>query len=218
MSMERAMINTKFWSDNWVLEELDPIEKLLFLYYISNPSRNWAGLYELSLKVTAFHTGIDIDTVKRVTDRFDKVGKIYYTKGYLFIDNFTKYQTYNTNMAKHVESILDRTPKDVLRDIGKNRLISSYEHLNIKLPKLYERATTTTDNTLDDNTNLDVDRLEIVEQKKHSLVEYISSEFKNVSKIKTQLTNEQAEKLLSKYSKLEIVETLRAMENYKGIQ
>ena len=34
---KQRYINTKFWRDSYI-EDLDPIEKLLFLYLLSNPA------------------------------------------------------------------------------------------------------------------------------------------------------------------------------------
>ena len=37
-------IKTKFWDDSYIIE-LNPHEKLLFLYLITNPLTNIAGVY-----------------------------------------------------------------------------------------------------------------------------------------------------------------------------
>ena len=52
------MINTRIWSDTWV-SGLDPLEKLLFLYFLTNTYTNISGIYELPMKVAAVETGID---------------------------------------------------------------------------------------------------------------------------------------------------------------
>ena len=59
MAKER-IVNTRFWSDTYI-SNLDPIEKLLFLYLITNQYTEISGLYELPLKYMAVDTGIDKD-------------------------------------------------------------------------------------------------------------------------------------------------------------
>ena len=43
-------IHTQIWRDNWFLD-LEPDEKLLFIYLFSNDSTNLAGLYEIHQRV-----------------------------------------------------------------------------------------------------------------------------------------------------------------------
>ena len=42
--MKQRYINTKFWDDNYVIQ-LDPSEKLMFIYFITNPLTNICGIY-----------------------------------------------------------------------------------------------------------------------------------------------------------------------------
>ena len=62
-------IDTKFWTDTYITN-LDPIEKLLFLYALTNPHTNIAGIYEISIKQIAFDTGIDKEMVEKIFQRF----------------------------------------------------------------------------------------------------------------------------------------------------
>jgi hypothetical protein len=66
--MTNRYINTNFWKDNYIAD-LDPSEKLLFLYLITNPRTNIAGIYELNLREIAFDTGFDVDMVKKILAR-----------------------------------------------------------------------------------------------------------------------------------------------------
>ena len=56
------MVNTKFWDDTYIVT-LDPIEKLLYLYFLTNPLTNICGIYEIQLRRVAFDTGIDKEVV-----------------------------------------------------------------------------------------------------------------------------------------------------------
>jgi len=88
---KQRYVNTKFWDDNYVIE-LDPIEKLLFLYFMTNPLTNIAGIYEISLKRISFDTGIDKEMVLKIISRFSKEKKIYYYENHIIICNFPKHQ------------------------------------------------------------------------------------------------------------------------------
>jgi len=50
MSTQRY-ISTSFWDDPWITS-LDPSEKLLYLYLMTNTSTNISGVYKLSVIVT----------------------------------------------------------------------------------------------------------------------------------------------------------------------
>lgn len=105
-------VNTHFWSDNYVID-LDPIEKLLFLYLITNESTNMLGIYELHIRKIAFDTGIDKDMVSKIFDRFDADGKASYIDGYVCLHNFTKHQSYNENMKKSALLSFNDLPLEV---------------------------------------------------------------------------------------------------------
>ena len=98
MAKER-IINTKFWDDNYIVT-LDPIEKLMYLYFLTNPLTNISGIYEIPLKTMGFDTGIDPDMVKRVLMRFERDGKVFYRSGWIGIVNFIKNQHIESESVK----------------------------------------------------------------------------------------------------------------------
>lgn len=90
MSKQR-MINTKFWSDPWVMTKLNPLDRLLFLYLITNELTNISGIYEISEHRIAFDTGIERDTLlKSMIPRLEP--KAYYIDNWIILTNFTKHQ------------------------------------------------------------------------------------------------------------------------------
>jgi DnaD/phage-associated family protein len=111
---KERMVDTSFWDDSYIIS-LDPIEKLLFIYFLTNPLTNIAGVYEITLKRVAFDTGIDRDTVLKILDRFEEAGKIYYRDGYVIIKNFIKRQaiTEKSKIKKGIEIILNGLPKNI---------------------------------------------------------------------------------------------------------
>jgi len=108
-------VNTKFWDDNWIID-LDPVEKLLFIYLLTNHTTNLAGIYELHIRKMAFDTGIEKDMVSKILQRFEKDKKVIYKNGWILICNFTKNQRYNPKMLKNVEKILGELPDWIKND------------------------------------------------------------------------------------------------------
>lgn len=103
------------WSDQWITE-LDPVEKLLFLYLLTNERTNIAGVYELPLKIMAVETGIEKDMIERILRRFEKDKRVIYKHGWVSVKNFIKHQdTNNPKIKTGIESALNCVPEE-LRD------------------------------------------------------------------------------------------------------
>lgn len=108
------MINTKFWDDDYT-SNLDPIEKLLFLYFLTNTSTNICGVYEIPLKKIANETGIDKEMVVKIIQRFSKDGKVFYHNGWLCMKNFVKNQNQNSPKVKiGIQNEIMAIPKDIM--------------------------------------------------------------------------------------------------------
>lgn len=63
-------VYTKFWTDERVLEEFTPEDKLFFLYLITNPSTTQVGIYKITKKEISFQLGYSIESVNAMMDRF----------------------------------------------------------------------------------------------------------------------------------------------------
>ena len=113
MSTQRY-IDTSFWDDSWV-QELDPSEKLLYIYLLTNPLTNIAGVMELTTKRICFDTGFNSDTVGHILTKFEQARKVYKYNNYIIIRNFPKHQQLeNDKIVKGIASILSKLPDDVL--------------------------------------------------------------------------------------------------------
>lgn len=106
-------LDTFFWNDNYIMDR-DPTEKLLFLYFLSNPSTHICGIYEIGLKRIAFDTGIDREMVIKILDRFEKDKKIKYKDGWIAIKNFIKHQKKNPSIQKGIDQGLKDSPPDLV--------------------------------------------------------------------------------------------------------
>jgi len=134
-------INTKLWSDNWI-SDLDPVEKLLFLYILTNERTNIAGIYELPLKIMAVETGIEKDMIEKILKRFESDSKVAYFNGWIYIKNFIKHQDLeNEKIKKGIELIIESIPREVIDSL----------HISHPYPSNYSNTNTNTNNNTNNN-------------------------------------------------------------------
>ena len=127
MSKNR-FINTKFWSDNFIIE-LNPLDRYLFLYFLTNEHTNIAGIYELPLRTISFETGIEKDMLEKMIKRLN--GKIFYIDGWVYIKNFEKhnYARGHSKVKIGVENAKKEIPKHILdkiAEISENQIPHTY--------------------------------------------------------------------------------------------
>lgn len=133
---KNRLVNTKFWTDNYVLDYLNPVDKLLFLYLITNQYTNICGIYELSLRMMSIETGIDKENIEKVIlPRFEKDGKAMYRNGWVAIKNFQKHQTLNPSVRKGIDEGMKNAPELLKKWIendreGTERLALSHTNTN----------------------------------------------------------------------------------------
>ena len=108
------MINTKFWSDNFIVD-LNPLDRYLFLYFLTNEHTNISGIYELPIRTIAFETGIDKEMLEKMIPRYGE--KIRYIDGWIVIKNFVKNQFPNKSIKIGIKSALDKVPPEILDKI-----------------------------------------------------------------------------------------------------
>lgn len=110
MSKQR-MVNTKFWSDSWIVN-LDPLERYLYLYLLTNEHTNIAGVYELPIRVMAFETGLDKEMLPKMLGRFSE--KVLFKDGWVAIKNFQKHQsTSSSKVRKGIEVEMAKVPQNI---------------------------------------------------------------------------------------------------------
>jgi len=126
-------IHTSIWKDQWFMD-LDPSEKLLFIYLFSNEQASMSGLYKLPLKVIAFETGLDMRVIRDALVKFERDQKVYSdpTVGVVWVRNMPKYHeaksaTQQTRIAKDVAMIPDCQLKhDYLNSLGADSMLARY--------------------------------------------------------------------------------------------
>ena len=129
MAHKLRSVNTRFWDDPFITE-LNPSEKLLFLYLLTNPMTNIIGIYEVTLKRICFDTGLTKETISKGLERFETLSKAFYSESFIILPNFLKNQKLNANMkvaAIKEFSALPEWLKDRILSNGSKGLGNGYQ-------------------------------------------------------------------------------------------
>jgi hypothetical protein len=70
------IMQTDFWKDPIVLEEMTPEDKYFLLYLLTNPNTTQIGIYRITMKQMAYELGYSIESVQSLMDRFIKHYKV----------------------------------------------------------------------------------------------------------------------------------------------
>ena len=107
MKSKNRYISTGFWDDAWV-QSLDPSEKFVFLFLLTNPLTNIAGIYEITTRRIVFDTGYNADTIANILKKFEKAGKVFVKDDLIVLVNWPKHQkvSENDNNRKGIDDIL----------------------------------------------------------------------------------------------------------------
>jgi hypothetical protein len=89
------------WKDPWFLD-LCQEDKLLFIYLFGNDRTTLAGIYEISLRVVCFETGLTEEQVKDGLQRFADANKVYYDEKHklAWIVNLLRYNAHSLENEK----------------------------------------------------------------------------------------------------------------------
>ena len=118
--MQTRILHTKIWKDEF-FSSLNPTEKLLFVYYLTNERVNIIHCYEVSERETVFDTGIDRTTIKKARERFQAEHKLLFIGNYVVLINAWKYETYSGNLnEKAKEKLLRHLPANIIEILQKN--------------------------------------------------------------------------------------------------
>lgn len=105
-------VNTHFWEDGYI-STLTPDQKLLFLYFLTCPLCNIAGVYECTVRRMVFDTGLTDGAVNKALLKFHNDGKIRRALDYIILVNHHKNQKLNPSMEMAVKAIIKALPEYV---------------------------------------------------------------------------------------------------------
>jgi len=103
------IVNVNFWKDSYIIE-LNPQEKLLFIYFLTNPRTTLAGIYEISIREVAFDTDLDKQFIEATLEKFTNDGRMYFERNWLVLTNFIKHQRLNPSIKKGIQKAIDELP------------------------------------------------------------------------------------------------------------
>lgn len=123
-------IATGFWDDEWI-QTLDPSEKLLYLYFMTNPLTNIAGIYKITIRRICFDTGFNSDTIGHILGKFNKAKKVYMCGEWIILPNWPKYQKIGEkdNNRKGIDTILKEIPDDVFQFVIEHEY--NYQYIDV---------------------------------------------------------------------------------------
>lgn len=114
---KQRYVNTKFWDDRYV-RRLSPSAKLLFLYLLTNPLTNIAGIYEIEIERIEFDTKIPAAEILSLLKQFEKDEKIMYLDGWVALKNFIRHQTTSSvKVQAGIVAEMKKIPTPVLTKI-----------------------------------------------------------------------------------------------------
>lgn len=115
---KQRMIDPKLWSDQWI-RKLNPLDRYLFIYLLTNERSSWCGVYELDLGVMAFESGIDErDLEKSMLPRL--APKVLYVDGWVCFKNWDKYHNNGSEQTKKgIENAWEAVPEKIRLKIKK---------------------------------------------------------------------------------------------------
>jgi len=164
--MKQRIVNDTFWTDPYI-EDLDPSEKLVFLYLLTNPLCNIAGAYEIKIKRIAYETWFDKDMVDKILKRFENDNKILRANEWIIIINFAKNQSNNPNVLKWMQRIIDSIPMPIVKALKGFERLPYFTLLNLTIPNFT-------------SPNLSEDLLKPDKKKKKKLEEEEKEVIKNI--------------------------------------
>lgn len=130
---KQRYIDTHFWDDSYI-EQLKPIERYLFMYFLTNPHTNICGVYELSRKKIANETSLSLSQIDKIIQKFSDGKKIYYLDGWVYVKNFIRHQSVNPKILLGIENKLKELPEQIIRKINELKAMDSL-YIETELPE-----------------------------------------------------------------------------------
>lgn len=133
--MAKRMIDTRLWRDGYV-SDLDPSEKLHWLYLLTNPDTNLCGIYELPIRQQCFDTGFDKDMLLKIYERFERDKKACYFDGWVILFNAIKYQNCeNFKIRAGIDKELSKLPPKIMTHAWVMDVLSVYNTIKYNIIK-----------------------------------------------------------------------------------
>ena len=146
----KRIIDTRFWTDDKVVDLFSPEDKLFMLYILTNPHTTQLGIYKINKKIMAFELGYSLETIDILLDRFEnKYGIIFYSKetNEIAIKNYLKY-----SVIKGGKPVEDCLLKEIREIKDTNLIYNIFNNIN-NLDNINITVKNIINNYLNDNDN-----------------------------------------------------------------
>lgn len=104
-------IRDEIWSDDWFYD-LKPVEKLVWMFLLTNERNNVAGVFKLNRKWGSEVIGIEKETLDAILDAFSDAGKVFLHEDLVFIVNFHKHQSKSPKITAGIKRIFSSFSKE----------------------------------------------------------------------------------------------------------
>lgn len=209
MSKQRY-VKDSFWTDSYI-SKMSPDHKLVFIYLLTNPLCNIAGVFEITSKRIAFETGYDVDVIENILKRFSHDKKIIRNNDWIVICNHVKHQALGNSTAEGINRVVKSSPEYISElFIEKTLTNSKNEEYNVLV--------------LDDDYTPPIDPLYTPPIRAYSEVKYskvISKEeqpkketFGELGNVK--MTTEEYEKLIVNFNQAFVDQMIFELDTYVG--
>jgi len=108
--MKQLSIKTNMWADPWVLS-LNKEEKLLWVYLMTNPSINIAGIMREGVPILAMYCSLTNDEVTSAMERFVADKKVLYQDNFIFVINWIGHHCYNPSVMVGAKACIADVPE-----------------------------------------------------------------------------------------------------------
>jgi hypothetical protein len=114
-------ISTTFWDDAWI-QELEPSEKFVYLYLMTNPLTSISGVYKITDRRISFDTGYDTQTIKTIMEKFTASKKAIRFGEWVVLPSWPKHQDWKSKptIRQGIETSLMELKDDELLFIYNN--------------------------------------------------------------------------------------------------
>lgn len=111
MSKQR-IIKDEIWDDEWFYD-LDPSEKLVWVFLLTNPRCNIAGIYQINFRWASNLCGLDQQAFANIVYRFLLDKRVETKEDWLIIRNHYRHQSNNPKVEQGICRILNEIPPEV---------------------------------------------------------------------------------------------------------
>lgn len=123
----KRIVDTSFWTDDKVVEEFSPEDKLFMLYLMTNPHTTQLGIYSLSKKIMAFELGYSVEAISVLIERFEtKYDIIRFSKD---TNEIALKNSLRHNIVKGGKPVEDLLIKEIKKVKNKSLLEFVYDEL-----------------------------------------------------------------------------------------